>query len=56
MQNGMRALADVLPNAQHVTLPGQTHMVKDAALAPELVTFFSLAPAAPRAKELAFTR
>ena len=56
MQNGMRALADVLPNAQHATLPGQTHMVKDAVLAPELVTFFSLAPAEPRAKELAFSR
>ena len=56
MQNGMRHLADVLPDAEHVILPGQTHMVKDAVLAPELVTFFSLAPAEPRAKELAFSR
>lgn len=56
MQNGMRHLADVLPNAQHLTVPGQTHMVKDSVLAPELVTFFSLAPAEPRAKELASSR
>lgn len=56
MQNGMRALAEVLPHAQHATLPGQTHMVKDAVLAPQLITFFSLAPAEPRAKELALSR
>jgi pimeloyl-ACP methyl ester carboxylesterase len=56
MQNGMRHLADVLPDAQHLTVPGQTHMVKDSVLAPELVTFFGLAPADPRAKELLFSR
>ena len=56
MQNGMRLLADVLPNAEHLTLPGQTHMVKAPVLAPELVTFFSLAPAQPRAKELLLSR
>jgi pimeloyl-ACP methyl ester carboxylesterase len=39
MQNGNRALADVLPNAQHQVLPGQTHMVKPRALAPALVSF-----------------
>jgi pimeloyl-ACP methyl ester carboxylesterase len=56
MQNGMRHLADVLPNAQHLTLPGQTHMVKDAVLAPEIVKFFTLAPAEPSAKELLLSR
>lgn len=56
MQNGMRELAAVLPNAQHLTLPGQTHMVKDAVLAPELVKFFSLAAGAPPAKELLLSR
>ena len=56
MQNGMRHLADVLPNAQHLTLPGQTHMVKDAVLAPEIATFFTLAPAEPSAKELLLSR
>lgn len=56
MQNGMRQLADVLPNAQHLTLPGQTHMVKDAVLAPALVKFFTLAPAEPSAKELLLSR
>ncbi len=56
MQNGMRHLADVLPNAQHLTLPGQTHMVKDAVLAPEIATFFTLAPAQPSAKELLLSR
>lgn len=56
MQNGMRHLADVLPDAEHATLPGQTHMVKDAVLAPELIAFFSLAPAEARAKELLLSR
>lgn len=41
MQNGMRALADVLPNAEHRTLEGQTHIVKPKALAPVLTGFFS---------------
>lgn len=45
MRNGMRALADALPNAQRRTLPGQNHMVKRDALAPVLVEFFASAPA-----------
>jgi len=40
MRNAMRALADVLPNARHSTLGGQTHIVKPQALAPVLVEFF----------------
>jgi pimeloyl-ACP methyl ester carboxylesterase len=41
--NMVKAVADVaaaVPGAVHVTLPGQTHQVKDEALAPELVAFF----------------
>ena len=56
MQNGMRALAAVLPNAIFRSIPGQTHMVKDAVLAPELVNFFGLAQPAPDAKELLASR
>jgi hypothetical protein len=56
MQNGMRALAAVLPHSTHRTLPGQTHMVKDAVLAPELLDFFGLAQRAPAAKELFASR
>jgi hypothetical protein len=40
MRNAMWALADVLPNARHNTLDGQTHIVKPEALAPVLVEFF----------------
>jgi pimeloyl-ACP methyl ester carboxylesterase len=40
MRNAMRALANVLPNARHSTLEGQTHIVKPQALAPVLVEFF----------------
>jgi pimeloyl-ACP methyl ester carboxylesterase len=40
MRSAMRALADVLPNATHSTLEGQTHIVKAGALAPVLVEFF----------------
>jgi pimeloyl-ACP methyl ester carboxylesterase len=40
MRNAMRELADVLPNARHSTLEGQTHIVKPEALAPVLVEFF----------------
>jgi pimeloyl-ACP methyl ester carboxylesterase len=43
MQNGMKQLAGVLADAEHVSLPGQTHMVKDAVLAPELLRFQGLA-------------
>jgi hypothetical protein len=41
LHNGMRALADVLPDAQHRVLEGQTHMVRAKALAPPLREFFS---------------
>ena len=40
MRNSMRSLADVLPNATHRTLDGQTHIVKPKALAPALSEFF----------------
>lgn len=40
MRNAMQAVADVLPNARHRTLPGQTHMVSPKALAPLLGEFF----------------
>jgi pimeloyl-ACP methyl ester carboxylesterase len=40
IQEGMRALTEVLPNATHRTLPGQTHLVKPKALGPVLVDFF----------------
>jgi hypothetical protein len=42
MQNGMRALAGVLPTAEHQTLAGQTHVVKPARLAPVLTEFFTV--------------
>jgi pimeloyl-ACP methyl ester carboxylesterase len=48
MRNAMKELADVLPNAQYKTLPGQTHMVKREAHAPMLVQFFSDARAMTR--------
>jgi pimeloyl-ACP methyl ester carboxylesterase len=41
--NMVKAVADVaaaVPGAVHKTLPGQTHQVKDEAIAPELVSFF----------------
>jgi pimeloyl-ACP methyl ester carboxylesterase len=40
MRNAMRSLADVLPNAEHRELAGQTHLVKAKALAPVLSEFF----------------
>jgi len=40
-QKAMRELSDVLPNAQHLMLPGQTHMVKASVLVPVLVNFFA---------------
>jgi hypothetical protein len=43
MRHGCRALADLLPQSSYRTLPGQTHMVKPAVLAPALIDF--LAPA-----------
>jgi pimeloyl-ACP methyl ester carboxylesterase len=41
MGHAMQALADVLPNAQHRTLAGQTHIVSAEAIAPVLIEFFS---------------
>jgi pimeloyl-ACP methyl ester carboxylesterase len=38
---GTQALADVLPNARHRVLEGQTHMVKPKALAPMVEEFFA---------------
>ncbi|MGB3440046.1 MAG: alpha/beta hydrolase [Actinophytocola sp.] len=40
LRNGAAALAAVLPNARHETVPGQTHLVKPKALAPVLRAFF----------------
>lgn len=42
MRNGMRSLAEVLPNARYRTLAGQTHMLKPDAVAPVLVEFFTV--------------
>jgi Alpha/beta hydrolase family len=39
MQHGTQALANLLRNAEHRTLPGQTHMVKAKAQAPMLIDF-----------------
>jgi len=41
MRNASHALADVLPNATHHALEGETHMVRPTALAPVLVEFFA---------------
>jgi pimeloyl-ACP methyl ester carboxylesterase len=41
--NAAQALADALPNAEHRTLQGQTHIVKPQALAPVLVESFTQA-------------
>ncbi len=41
LRNSASALASVLPNATHRTVPGQTHLVKAAALAPVLREFFA---------------
>jgi pimeloyl-ACP methyl ester carboxylesterase len=39
MRHAMTELAQVLPNAEHRTLEGQTHIVKPEALAPVIVEF-----------------
>jgi pimeloyl-ACP methyl ester carboxylesterase len=39
--NGTTSLAELLPNAEHRVLEGQTHMVKANALAPVLVDYFA---------------
>jgi pimeloyl-ACP methyl ester carboxylesterase len=41
LRNAARALADVLPRAQHRTLEGQTHAVDPEVLAPVLEAFFA---------------
>lgn len=41
MRNAMRALGNTLPNAQYLTLEGQTHMLKAEAVAPILKEFFT---------------
>jgi pimeloyl-ACP methyl ester carboxylesterase len=41
MRNAMHALAVAVPGAGHITLEGQTHIVKAAALAPVLTDFFA---------------
>ena len=48
MKNGQRALADLLPIAQHHTLEGQMHIVKAATLAPLLDEFFAAGHATSR--------
>ena len=40
IRNSARALAEVLPNAQHRTLEGQTHNAAPEVLAPEMERFF----------------
>jgi pimeloyl-ACP methyl ester carboxylesterase len=40
MRNAMQSVAAILPNAQHRTVEGQTHMLKAEAIAPVLVEFF----------------
>jgi len=47
MRKAMAELASSLPDAAHVTLPGQTHLVKAAVLAPELLRFFTAPTAVP---------
>lgn len=41
MRNAMLTLADILPNATHQTLHGQTHMIKPTVLAPVLLRYFT---------------
>jgi pimeloyl-ACP methyl ester carboxylesterase len=40
MVAAVQGVADAVPGATHALLPGQTHQVKDEAIAPELVAFF----------------
>ena len=40
MTAGVRAVADAVPGARHKTLAGQTHQVKNEAIAPALTAFF----------------
>lgn len=41
MRNAMQAIADVLPNAKHQSIEGQTHMIKPSVLAPVLHRYFT---------------
>ena len=41
MRNAAKALSEALPTARYRTLPGQTHMVKAAALAPTVKDFLT---------------
>jgi pimeloyl-ACP methyl ester carboxylesterase len=41
LQDAARAVAAAIPNAQHRTLPGQTHQVKPEVLAPAVVEFLT---------------
>lgn len=36
MRNAARALSEALPKAEYRTIPGQTHIIKAAALAPAI--------------------
>lgn len=56
MQNSMREWARAFPNAGHLTLEGQTHMVKQSVLVPALIDFFALAPVTATEKELVLQR
>lgn len=40
-QNSMKHLAEVLPNAEHKSLTGQTHLVKPEVIAQELIEYFN---------------
>jgi len=48
MQDAARALVDVLPDAEHRTLPDQTHDVDVEVLAPVVAAFLSADPVAER--------
>jgi hypothetical protein len=41
MRNAARALSEALPDAVYRTLPGQTHMVKAAVVAPVVAEFLA---------------
>jgi pimeloyl-ACP methyl ester carboxylesterase len=49
MQNAMEALADALPNAEHLTVERATHIVKASQLAPVLTEFFGRRSGPPEA-------
>ncbi|MBL7257768.1 alpha/beta fold hydrolase [Paractinoplanes lichenicola] len=41
MRNAARALSEALPKAEYRTIPGQTHIIKAAALAPTIKTYLA---------------